>query len=405
MLLTVFPPMPSTPQPERLRQLPVRRFRRGEPLTSWLWIPSGRFLYVANICDDNISAYAIDASTGALEPVPGSPFAAGSGPIAVVVDPSGRFAYANNMWSSDVTAYSIDASTGALSQISGSPFQAGLYPQRLTVDPAGRFVYVPNAGSDGISVFSIDGGTWSTHVGLRLSICHSLWAPSRKGGPNWSFCLCRQWAGECRVGLRKRRNHGSADTAFRLAVSCGRKLCPSMSPWTRLADSHTSQASTQAMSRRMPSTPSLENLRQSSGSPFLAGSSKQPQSRLLRPVNRRATNRPVAVAGPNQIVRPGSGVQLDGAGSSDDNTASSALSYLWTLASTPSGKSHDADRRGHNEPELHARRRGEATLVRLVVTDGRRPDQRVVRRRASCRTCLPAASRRTGPVGPDSEWR
>ena len=44
--------------------------------------PTGKFAYVANFGDDNVSAYTIDASSGALTPVTGSPFAA-------LVDPFG----------------------------------------------------------------------------------------------------------------------------------------------------------------------------------------------------------------------------------------------------------------------------------------------------------------------------
>jgi 6-phosphogluconolactonase len=48
--------------------------------------PLGRFAYVANSFGNNVSAYSIGAN-GALTPVAGSPFAAGSGPDPVAVDP------------------------------------------------------------------------------------------------------------------------------------------------------------------------------------------------------------------------------------------------------------------------------------------------------------------------------
>src|SRR5229473_5842937 len=89
--------------------------------------PSGRLAYVANLCgsvscsgNGNVSAYTIDGSTGALNTVPGSAFAAGSSPRSVAVDPSGRFAYAANSGSSDVSAYTIDSTTGALTSVAGS---------------------------------------------------------------------------------------------------------------------------------------------------------------------------------------------------------------------------------------------------------------------------------------------
>src|SRR5690242_12619349 len=37
----------------------------------------GQFLYVTNFLSNDVSAYTIDATTGALKPVPGSPYLAG----------------------------------------------------------------------------------------------------------------------------------------------------------------------------------------------------------------------------------------------------------------------------------------------------------------------------------------
>ena len=59
-----------------------------------------------------VSAYAIDAATGALMPLAGSPFASGMEPIAVTVSPNGRFAYAANYVSHNLSAFNIDAGTG-----------------------------------------------------------------------------------------------------------------------------------------------------------------------------------------------------------------------------------------------------------------------------------------------------
>ena len=63
---------------------------------------------------------AIEAATGALTPLAGSPFASGMGPNGVTVSPNGRFAYAANYVSQDVSAFNIDADTGALTPVSGS---------------------------------------------------------------------------------------------------------------------------------------------------------------------------------------------------------------------------------------------------------------------------------------------
>ncbi len=124
-------------------------FAAGPGPTSVTVHPSGRFAYVANLCDScprgTVSAYTINSATGALSAVAGSPFAAGDLPISLAVDPSGRFAYVANNIGNNVSAYTINSSTGALRAVAGSPFAAGVGPSSVTVDPSGQFVYVVNS--------------------------------------------------------------------------------------------------------------------------------------------------------------------------------------------------------------------------------------------------------------------
>ena len=94
--------------------------------------PNGQFAYVANFTSDDVSAYTINATTGALTPVPGSPFAAGLEPVSVAVSQNGQFAYVANDGSNDVSAYTINATTGALTPVPGSPFAAGSAPLSVT---------------------------------------------------------------------------------------------------------------------------------------------------------------------------------------------------------------------------------------------------------------------------------
>ncbi|HKC44301.1 MAG TPA: beta-propeller fold lactonase family protein [Burkholderiales bacterium] len=128
--------------------------------------PSGKFAYVANFSSNDVSAYAIDPTTGVLTPVPNSPFSTGpSGvhPFGVTVHPSGKFLYVTNNGSGNVSAYTIDATTGALTAIDAIPgtvaidnFAAGTGPQSVTVDPSGKFAYVANNASNNISAYAID---------------------------------------------------------------------------------------------------------------------------------------------------------------------------------------------------------------------------------------------------------
>src|ERR1700730_7424562 len=132
--------------------------------------PNGQVAYVANYASNDVSAYTINATTGALTPVTGSPFAGGGGPVSVTVSPNGQFAYTANYDSGSVSAYTINATTGALTPVTGSPFAAGVQAFSVTVSPNGRFAYVANLLSSNISVYTINATTGAlTPVTCTLS--------------------------------------------------------------------------------------------------------------------------------------------------------------------------------------------------------------------------------------------
>ena len=126
---------------------------------------TGTFAFVANQNYPNgsgsVSVYSIDATSGALTPVTGSPFGDADGePYGLAVDPTGKFAYVTNLFSNNVSAYTIDATSGALTPVAGSPFAtAGGEPEGTAVDPTGKFVYVPNSGANNVSAYTIDATT------------------------------------------------------------------------------------------------------------------------------------------------------------------------------------------------------------------------------------------------------
>ena len=116
-----------------------------------------RFAYVANQGSNNISAYSIDAATGTMTALPGSPFAAGNLPVAIAVDLTGHFAYVVNQKDATLSAFLIDRTSGALSEVSGSPFATGLSPTSvaIAIDLSGSFVYVANGGAGSLSAYAI----------------------------------------------------------------------------------------------------------------------------------------------------------------------------------------------------------------------------------------------------------
>jgi 6-phosphogluconolactonase len=136
------------------------------------------YLYAANGLDGTVSAFSIDPNTGGLTSVAGSPFQAGTGsaltstttePNSVTTDPSDKFLYVANAYSNDISAFTINPSTGALTPVPGSPFTTGslLQPIALSVDSTGKFLYVADFGGDStvpagfndISEYSIDATT------------------------------------------------------------------------------------------------------------------------------------------------------------------------------------------------------------------------------------------------------
>jgi probable HAF family extracellular repeat protein len=185
---------------------------------------NSQFAYVT--ADTNLLGFKIDAVTGDLTPVPGSPFATGQvgnsqvvidqiggfvyvvgfgGHVAgfkiepftgrltpipggvltqeivesLAIDPLGRYAYAvqtqENVSLASVFAYRIDQATGQLCLIPGAPLPTGSDTSSIAVDPLGRFVYTPNQNSDTVSGFSINqaNGTLTVIPGSPFTVASS----------------------------------------------------------------------------------------------------------------------------------------------------------------------------------------------------------------------------------------
>src|SRR6185437_9739917 len=110
--------------------------------------PDGKFLYVMDqdpTTGNAVSGYAIDGTTGALTPITGSPFPAGTRPTWISFTPDGKFAYVSDTSAKTISAYSVDATTGALTSLASpnASFQTDGPPADLTIDPSGTHLYVP----------------------------------------------------------------------------------------------------------------------------------------------------------------------------------------------------------------------------------------------------------------------
>jgi 6-phosphogluconolactonase (cycloisomerase 2 family) len=119
----------------------------------------GQFLYATDSANNKIAAFSI-AAGGGLSPVAGSPFVAGTKPVAVAVDSTASFLYVANQGSNNVSAFKING--GALTEISGSPYAVITtgtvgtpQPVFLTLDVSNNFLYVANLGTASISAFGV----------------------------------------------------------------------------------------------------------------------------------------------------------------------------------------------------------------------------------------------------------
>lgn len=143
----------------------------GSPFAGGLqgvaFTPNGKFAYAIDI-DTSVWAYSIDSTSGVLTAISGSPFLAVPGSQGftsqIIVDPLGRYVYTyNTVGTTSISALTINATTGALSQVSGSPYttnNSDYFAANLAIDPSGSFLYAScSSGSCGVLGFNIDGTT------------------------------------------------------------------------------------------------------------------------------------------------------------------------------------------------------------------------------------------------------
>jgi 6-phosphogluconolactonase (cycloisomerase 2 family) len=134
----------------------------GFPLDS-KFHSSGKFLYAGMEVSNtsNVSAFSIDASSGVLTPIPGSPFSGppavgGGGVNSIALHPSGNFLYSSGAFLG-ITGYAVDSGTGVLTQLAGSPFipAGAFFNSRIVAHPSGAFLYMADFDADGVRVFPI----------------------------------------------------------------------------------------------------------------------------------------------------------------------------------------------------------------------------------------------------------
>lgn len=93
-------------------------------------------------------------AASAFEPVPGSPFASGPGPVAVDFSPSGGLVGAANSYGASFSIFTV-APDGVLTPAPGSPNPTGDRPRDIAFSPLGTIVAVANQDSATVNTYSV----------------------------------------------------------------------------------------------------------------------------------------------------------------------------------------------------------------------------------------------------------
>jgi 6-phosphogluconolactonase (cycloisomerase 2 family) len=135
-------------------------------LISCVFTPDGKHYYVGggSAGSSRIAGFAVDAASGVLTPVPGSPFESGAtAPNAYAADAT-RVFVANGI-GNQVRVFVRDPATGSLQAASGNPFASGLASNshQAVLHPNG-FYYVAAALIDRVGGFRVQGQGTATQL-------------------------------------------------------------------------------------------------------------------------------------------------------------------------------------------------------------------------------------------------
>ena len=151
--------------------------------------PDGRFAYVLNEMTSNVTAFAYDATAGALterqtvSALPAS-FSGSNSGAEIAAHPSGKFVYSSNRGHNSIALFSVDAAKGTLTFVDAHD-TGGRTPRNFAIDPTGGYLFAANQGSDNLVVFAIDQATGrlkasGAPVTVPTPVCIRFLAPASR---------------------------------------------------------------------------------------------------------------------------------------------------------------------------------------------------------------------------------
>lgn len=137
--------------------------------------PNGKFGFSAEELSSTVASYAINTSTGALNPLervnmlPAN-FSETNSAADIHVSPDGNYLYASNRGHESLVIFSIDQKSGKLTLV-GHESTKGKHPRNFYVDKKGDFVFVANMNTDNVVLYKRDVASGKlTPTGEELSI-------------------------------------------------------------------------------------------------------------------------------------------------------------------------------------------------------------------------------------------
>ncbi len=112
---------------------------QGEPAAiAGVLAVNKKYLYVP-VSEQGVFGFSIDATSGALTAVPGSPYTTGL-VYSAVADPTGRFLFVDGP--TGILVYIVSATDGSLTPVTGSPFSTGGFVAgQMATDGLGKYLY------------------------------------------------------------------------------------------------------------------------------------------------------------------------------------------------------------------------------------------------------------------------
>ena len=115
-----------------------------------------------HVIDTNLHVFSINQATGVLTETATSPVPTPNGPTRIVIHPNGKFVYDFNIslatnFDGPVDGFQLDSTTGALTPIPGSPFASLALPFDGFFDQSGAFLFYHTTGN--IGVWTVDPST------------------------------------------------------------------------------------------------------------------------------------------------------------------------------------------------------------------------------------------------------